>query len=389
VATLSAAPGGAGGRSLSSYRGFDRTTFSVVTWGDDAPNRLWTSAFSSATHQQLPSNSNGITTLAAPDTSCEPRRRAAASAACAAIREAALDNTDDGDVYVQDTSSSESEESSDDDDDDGDAVTKPKPSYLQQLLAVEREMEIEVGPQIDVMMEMGPEVDMMMEVGPEVDVMMEVGPEVDVERDENEAREFARLFVDEIYEAAPRGLASKRPRLQAGKIAVDAMAHPVFPGRHCPQTCRQKCHDIISIEEQRRINREYWSMSFNDRAKWRFGMLVQEPVKLSRRVGEGSRRKLSTFYNFPSSEGTVRVCKKFVLTTMGYSHNNDQCLKQTRSIPLDVAALPEDKRGSTPSVNKVNRQRIKDHIESFKPPYLTTDVFMLRTAATLHPSATL
>ena len=143
----------------------------------------------------------------------------------------------------------------------------------------------------------------------------------------------------------------------------DLPEHPVLPG--CTVSCNRQCKDIN--EEQRvSINKQYWNMTHNERAQWRYDILkivdCQRPI-----IGE-SRRMNTVQYFLPSKENdTIPVCKTFFLTTLGYQSNNDQAIKQTLSVEPGVLSVPKDGRGRHSSHRKVDTTLIKKHIESFNP----------------------
>lgn len=64
----------------------------------------------------------------------------------------------------------------------------------------------------------------------------------------------------------------------------------------------------------------------------------------------------------------MSVCKVFFLTTLGFAKNNDSVLQNALSGVASGSITPKpDGRGKAKSTNKVNREFLRSHIESFNP----------------------
>lgn len=92
-----------------------------------------------------------------------------------------------------------------------------------------------------------------------------------------------------------------------------------------------------------------------------------ETVKRKRGL-DNSKRNVSYYYTLPDGFGTRQVvCKTFLLTTLGFTKNNDTVLHNVLNNTGDGSITPPtDMRGAKSHV-KIEKEIIKEHIESFNP----------------------
>ena len=149
----------------------------------------------------------------------------------------------------------------------------------------------------------------------------------------------------------------------------DSKAHPLLPA--CTENCRKKCNTKFHKGRRTEMNKEFWQLSYNQRRQWIVGATTT--VAPARRQGDQVKPRTSTYYYKmrDSSGKEIPVCKTFFLQTLGYKGNNNSFI-QTMLKPLEAGTSTalDDKRGKHSPKNKIDRQSIKDHIESFHPSIL-------------------
>lgn len=85
-------------------------------------------------------------------------------------------------------------------------------------------------------------------------------------------------------------------------------------------------------------------------------------------VANPSRNNSFRFYFKDDNRNIHRVCKPFFLTTLGFKKSNDWVVHSVlKSTEKDKLVAEKDKRGCQPSVNKIDKKNIEDHIESYNP----------------------
>lgn len=154
---------------------------------------------------------------------------------------------------------------------------------------------------------------------------------------------------------------SERKKQKLEKYIQD---HNVKQSCHCKLKCREK----ISVDRQNSINEQYWQLSKEQQKLYLFNCIKKtETKKKTTRHDRKSRRVNSFQYYLKSDKGeTQRVCKIFLLGTLGFQKENDRVLKNIRS--TDVKNItPKPDRRKHPSTKKIDRISIIEHINSFRP----------------------
>lgn len=80
--------------------------------------------------------------------------------------------------------------------------------------------------------------------------------------------------------------------------------------------------------------------------------------------GRNKRRDVSYYYHFQVKHEKIDVCKTFFLTTLGYNPQNNRHVHAALRKEIDNQ---KDKRGSYKRQNVIDRDIIKDHIQSLNP----------------------
>ncbi|BES91110.1 Hypothetical protein NTJ_03918 [Nesidiocoris tenuis] len=155
-----------------------------------------------------------------------------------------------------------------------------------------------------------------------------------------------------------------RKKKKMGEV-IDA--HKVKPP--CKLNCYLKCVNAIDEQRRKAINGGFWRLDLEGRRTFVMNSQRKTPKQQCTRSGGGSRRENSFQYFLTDEDGhAVRVCKTFYLGTLGYDISNDRILKTLRtSINAGDVMPPQDKRGRHPSMKKVDKTPIVDHITSFSP----------------------
>ncbi|XP_074026425.1 uncharacterized protein [Leptinotarsa decemlineata] len=136
----------------------------------------------------------------------------------------------------------------------------------------------------------------------------------------------------------------------------------------CSVNCRRKC--ISHIDENRRIqiNDEFWQMSWDEQRQFILNNTQRLNVKRQTNRVDVSARKNSYTYHMKNENGTIfQVCKPFFLTTLGFKPSNDKVVQNTLNMSVNQLTFTRDMRGKKPSTKKLDRTKIRLHIESFHP----------------------
>lgn len=135
--------------------------------------------------------------------------------------------------------------------------------------------------------------------------------------------------------------------------------------------CRYKCVDSFSEAWRKSLNSEFWDKDWKGRRDFILLCVVKLPVK--RRRGLSEVRNNSFQYFFTNTTGSkIRVCKKFFLTTLGFTCENNSVVHDTLTYVnaesmTGLSSKNEDGRGRHSNHNKFDRKTIVSHIESFNP----------------------
>jgi len=171
--------------------------------------------------------------------------------------------------------------------------------------------------------------------------------------------EFNTDPVSDAYQPVQRSQ-KKRPDLG------DATSNrPVLEG--CGLKCRKQCSTRFTAEERVSINRQFWDKPNPARRQFLFDSAFRQPVQ--RRTAASLKRNASFYYYLISLSGSrVSVCKTFFLTTLGYQYNSDKVLMNVlRKTEMGAITPKPDMRGKAPATNKIDRDLLRAHVESFCP----------------------
>ncbi|GFR97837.1 CAI-1 autoinducer sensor kinase/phosphatase CqsS [Elysia marginata] len=149
----------------------------------------------------------------------------------------------------------------------------------------------------------------------------------------------------------------------------DAALHPVKDG--CTASCKLECNKTFGCEDGKRINKEFWSLSPEERRQWIWTIVLQESKKRTT-TKAGSRRSVTNQYflrrSFESGGVLKCVCKVFFLTTLGYSKSSDAAVMRIlKSTSIENTRPNPDQRGRHEPKNKIDRSEILEHIKKYNP----------------------
>ena len=161
-----------------------------------------------------------------------------------------------------------------------------------------------------------------------------------------------------VQKKGPRA-AEKNPKDADGKV----------PKEGCGDKCKRKCSSKIPENFRLEVCREYNNLTYNGKREMIFRHVAREGKKRMTKGEHESRHSMSyQYYLFDGNGVRHQVCKRFFLTTLGLDQKNDRLIttvmKTTASSALTAT---NDKRGCHTPSNKIPREPIKAHIESFNP----------------------
>lgn len=141
--------------------------------------------------------------------------------------------------------------------------------------------------------------------------------------------------------------------------------HPMRPP--CFGKCRNSCQEFTE-EERQVIWLKYWNSDYTSRRKWLSKNVHLTNIKRRTVVLEApnkARKKHGRLYFLPKQGKSLRVCRLFLLNTLGYTNDSvitELCLAMTTN---PVCSTVKENRGG--SSKKCDRELIKRHIESYNP----------------------
>ena len=175
--------------------------------------------------------------------------------------------------------------------------------------------------------------------------------------------------VDSIVEAIgfeKRKKYRKRSRTEDDKISKNTEKHRLLPPCN---DCDIKCVELIKEERRIAINKEFWC---EKQISWLFGTVKTSKPKRPRVETKCERECeiTKTYCLLDGNKEKRRVCMKFYLRTLGYTH--DTFVKNVfRSFTENTKVLPSpDKRGRHDPPYKLSAddiQSIRNHILSYHP----------------------
>ncbi|VEN54484.1 unnamed protein product [Callosobruchus maculatus] len=183
-------------------------------------------------------------------------------------------------------------------------------------------------------------------------------------------------IIDKSVEKAESKLYTKTGKIRKRKIFEEPLverkkqkieryrrAHEVKKACKCKLSCSQK----ISYTRQKHINEQYWLLPKQQQKQFVLERVKQCKKGRSTTKNQTSPRVYSYKYYLTSEKAEeVRVCKIFLLATLGYEKENDRMLKNIRKTdPKCIAPKTDGRRRSCP--RKVDRNTIIEHVNSFNP----------------------
>ncbi|CAH2101059.1 unnamed protein product [Euphydryas editha] len=128
------------------------------------------------------------------------------------------------------------------------------------------------------------------------------------------------------------------------------------------ETCRNKYFSSFTESERENINKLFWELKYEAQEMYIKSLLIVKEV--NRRIKESSQIRKHTYSYFLEIENKKEeVSKIFFLTTLGYAEKNYRRVLDILKKPLNAQADQRSKREHT---KKVNREQLKEHIESFR-----------------------
>ena len=141
--------------------------------------------------------------------------------------------------------------------------------------------------------------------------------------------------------------------------------HPLKTG--CNSTCNKKCSEKFSDDVRKTINHQFWLLNYKERKMYVINHVEVTPVQ-RRRGDNPDKKNKSLSYKLKNKGKLEAVCKKFFLTTLGFSETNDSILKCIYKKNCDNITLEnKDNRGIAKKRSKIDRLLIQKHITSFSP----------------------
>jgi hypothetical protein len=135
--------------------------------------------------------------------------------------------------------------------------------------------------------------------------------------------------------------------------------------------CRKKCSEKLTEDQRQTINRMYWGSTFGERRNFLDSYI--NIVHVKRRRGDTTapdfRRTMSFWYTLPHSDGVkLTVCKQMFLHTLGLKTDGIVTEFVRAKLKADVSTpLTKDNRGQNAPSNKIDREEVRKHIDSYHP----------------------
>lgn len=172
------------------------------------------------------------------------------------------------------------------------------------------------------------------------------------------------------YERGVEQVKRKRARTEHQKSEHNIAKYPLLPP--CKDSCRKNCRDKFSDKQRALINKTYWKMTFGERRAWMDGHIIILDVKQRRVVaGKGKKRKHSLTYSLPLDKSVKSVCKPMFMHTLGMKTDaiiTEYVRAKVKSATEGTTVSPTtDYRGRHTPSNKIDRDVIRKHINSYHP----------------------
>ena len=151
---------------------------------------------------------------------------------------------------------------------------------------------------------------------------------------------------------------------QRGKVVAAKEMKPP-----CSSKCKHKCSENFSEEQRYDIFKMYWDLSCLQRQR-DFLISTITVLELAQRrlkTGVEKNRKPNTYYSLTSNGNIYRVCKLFLLNTLGISDRTLRTMIEAKTSNDSDGIAPSDKRGCHDNHKETNleiKESVFTHINS-------------------------
>lgn len=115
--------------------------------------------------------------------------------------------------------------------------------------------------------------------------------------------------------------------------------------------------------ERKRINEIFWGLSYEAQGLYVRSLVTTKEV--NRRIPDSQKLRKQTYVYFMDIANKKKeICKTFFLTILGFHKNNDRRVFDILHKSLDAQ---NDRRGHHQKSKHVDREKLKEHIEIFRP----------------------
>ncbi|CAG4998807.1 unnamed protein product [Parnassius apollo] len=137
----------------------------------------------------------------------------------------------------------------------------------------------------------------------------------------------------------------------------------------CSNKCKHKCSEHISEEQRYDIFKMYWDLSSLQRRRDFLNSIITVLQLAQRRLKTGveKNRKPNTYYSLMSNGKSFRVCKLFLLNTLGISERTLRTVIEAKTNNESKGVAPIDKRGCHKNHSKTSsevQESVRIHINS-------------------------
>jgi len=153
----------------------------------------------------------------------------------------------------------------------------------------------------------------------------------------------------------------KRNRSLTERMDAAKAKHPML-NFTCPGTCNRECLSFSTPEKQA-VNTQFWSLPPGERTAWVLKVVKDKPVKCRSGTGHRKKKTVTREYSMPKEGQLLVVCQKTFITTLGFrsaSSLDGSFIRGKKG--LDYISRPY-----RPPPNKVDRQYVRSHINSYCP----------------------